>query len=173
MITSTTKSRLRRISRHSTLYLLMCGTDKEFSRNRCGLVHYRLRLLADLEQLQEANDALEKARKASADHAAMVQRKAEEFQRQQADIDDRMMRLTSTNTSDNAIKKFEGSMDKLNRLEFATHYLDLLQQAGKLRYVDLCYLLPWADGRKHASPHESHLRSSSGCWPSCQTEIPG
>ncbi|KKA20272.1 RINT-1 family protein [Rasamsonia emersonii CBS 393.64] len=79
-------------------------------------------------QLVEAQEALAKATKASNDHAEAVRKQVEAFNQQQADIDRRLKILTQSETSDEAVRIFESSMEKLRRLDIAKGYLDLLQE---------------------------------------------
>jgi len=93
-----------------------------------------IRYLAKISQLEEAKITLDNAQKASDEHAAIVRYKAEDFQQQQAQIDNTLMAITGSATSDDAVKKVESSMSKLRRLEVATEYMELLQEVDKLGY---------------------------------------
>ena len=42
--------------------------------------------------------------------------------------------MTQSETSDDAIKKFDASMEKLRRLDVAKGYVDLLKEVDRLRY---------------------------------------
>jgi negative regulator of replication initiation len=55
------------------------------------------------------------------------------FGAQQSDIDRRLMVLTASETSDEAVPRFEAVLDTLQRLDVATAYLELLQQVHVLR----------------------------------------
>lgn len=85
-------------------------------------------------QLAEAQEALAKATKASNDHCDAVRKQVETFNRQQADIDRRLKIITQSETSDDAVRIFESSMEKLRRLDVAKGYLSLLQDVEQLRY---------------------------------------
>lgn len=87
-------------------------------------------------QLEEADAALENARINSQGHVAMVQQKAKEFQQRQDDIDRRLKVLTHTNTSDEAARQFEASMNKLYKLEIAAEYIELLKETDTIRFVE-------------------------------------
>ncbi|KAJ9352042.1 RINT-1 family protein [Paecilomyces variotii] len=84
------------------------------------------------KQLAEAQEALEKATKASNDHANAVRQQAEAFNRQQADIDRRLMIITQSDTSDEAVAQFEASMEKLRRLDISKGYMELLNEVDRL-----------------------------------------
>jgi hypothetical protein len=86
-------------------------------------------------KLVEAQVALENATKASNDHADAVRKEIEAFNRQQIDIDRRLKIITQSETSDEAVRIFVSSMDKLQRLDVAKGYLSLLQEVEELRSV--------------------------------------
>ncbi|PGH18899.1 hypothetical protein AJ80_04317 [Polytolypa hystricis UAMH7299] len=83
-------------------------------------------------QLSEAEEILRNATKVSIDHNETVRRKAEKFNRQQADIDKRLMVVTQSDTSDEAVKEFETLMERLRRLDIAKGYMELLDDVEKL-----------------------------------------
>jgi RAD50-interacting protein 1 len=85
-------------------------------------------------QLIEAQEALEEATKASNDHRDAVRKQVETFNQEQADIDRRLMIITQSETSDDAVRIFESSMQKLQRLDIAKGYLSQLQEIESLRY---------------------------------------
>ncbi|PWY84562.1 RINT-1 family protein [Aspergillus sclerotioniger CBS 115572] len=84
------------------------------------------------KQLAEAQEALSNATKASNDHAEATRKRAEAFGEQQADIDQRLKALTGSNSSDEAAKRFEASIEKLRRLEISRGYMTLLKEAEGL-----------------------------------------
>ncbi|KAI9772774.1 MAG: hypothetical protein M1839_002319 [Geoglossum umbratile] len=84
------------------------------------------------KQLQEAKISLEKAHKASKSHASSVLQQAEAFQAQQADIDRRLLIVTRSETSDEAARRFERSMEKLRSLDIAKGYVEILREAEVL-----------------------------------------
>lgn len=47
--------------------------------------------------------------------------------------------ITQSETSDEAVRIFESSMEKLRRLDIAKGYLDLLQEVEGLRYMIRLY----------------------------------
>ena len=55
------------------------------------------------------------------------------FQKEQQDIDARLLSVTQSETSDDAVQKFDASMDKLRKLDVAAGYLELLQEVDTLR----------------------------------------
>ncbi|PWY92435.1 RINT-1 family protein [Aspergillus heteromorphus CBS 117.55] len=93
-----------------------------------------LRAQHDLQrkQLAEAQEALSNASKASDDHAEATRKRAEAFNEQQADIDRRLKALTGSDSSDEAAKRFEASIEKLRRLEISRNYMTLLKEAEQL-----------------------------------------
>ncbi|KAI2866693.1 hypothetical protein CBS63078_5456 [Aspergillus niger] len=84
------------------------------------------------KQLAEAHEALSNATKASNDHAEATRKQAEAFNEQQADIDRRLKELTGSDSSDEAAKRFEASIEKLRRLEISRDYMTLLKEAEDL-----------------------------------------
>jgi RAD50-interacting protein 1 len=79
------------------------------------------------QQLDDAQTRLRDARTDANKQAQALRTRAARFERDQADIDRRMMVVTGSETSDEAVKRFEASMDKLKRLDVAKGYLELLQ----------------------------------------------
>lgn len=47
------------------------------------------------------------------------------------------MSVTQSDTSDEAVKKFESRLDKLQRLEIATKYIEMFTKVESLRLVVL------------------------------------
>ena len=86
-------------------------------------------------QLAEAQEALSKATKASNDHAEATRKRAEAFVEEQADIDRRLKALTHSETSDEAVRRLEGSMKRLQRLELSKGYVETLKEVEELRYT--------------------------------------
>jgi phage-related minor tail protein len=91
-------------------------------------------LLMD-SKLEEANRILANAESASSQHDAELRQKAEQFNERQANIDIKLKDFTRSETSDEAIHKFELLMSKLQRLDVASGYLELLKEVDKLRFV--------------------------------------
>ncbi|OJJ51606.1 hypothetical protein ASPZODRAFT_431789 [Penicilliopsis zonata CBS 506.65] len=84
------------------------------------------------KQLSEAQKVLSDATKARDDHVEALRQRAETFNEQQADIDQRLKEITQSETSDQAVQKFETSMEKLQKLEISTGYVELLQEVEEL-----------------------------------------
>ncbi|KAJ5925709.1 hypothetical protein N7454_008348 [Penicillium verhagenii] len=84
------------------------------------------------KQLTDANEALSNATKASDDHAEATRKRAEAFTAEQADIDQRLKAITQSETSDEAVRKLEKSMERLQRLEISRGYVGLLKEAEEL-----------------------------------------
>lgn len=60
---------------------------------------------------------------------------AQKFKKQQADIDRRLLIVTRSETSDDAVRKFDSSMEKLRRLDIAKGYVELLAEVDTLESV--------------------------------------
>ncbi|RAL15465.1 RINT-1 family protein [Aspergillus homomorphus CBS 101889] len=84
------------------------------------------------KQLAEAQEALSNATKASNDHAEATRQRAEAFNEQQEDIDRRLKTITGSDSSDDAAKRFEASIEKLRRLEISRGYMTVLKEAEEL-----------------------------------------
>jgi RAD50-interacting protein 1 len=93
-------------------------------RNQQGLLQ---------QQLQEAQKQLRDAKDASNTHAKSLKARVVKFEKHQVEIDRKMLVVTGSETSDEAVKKFETSMDKLKRLDVAKGYLELLQLTETMR----------------------------------------
>jgi RAD50-interacting protein 1 len=101
---------------------------------RLTIVALEACLLIDVK-LEEANRILAHAESASKQHDVDLQQKAEKFSGRQADIDIKLKDFTWSETSDEAVHKFELLMSKLQRLDIASGYLELLKEVDKLRFV--------------------------------------
>ncbi|PYH40430.1 RINT-1 family protein [Aspergillus saccharolyticus JOP 1030-1] len=84
------------------------------------------------KQLAEAQEALSNVTKASNDHAEATRQRAEAFNLQQGDIDRRLKTITGSDSSDDAAKLFEASIEKLRRLEISRGYMTVLKEAEQL-----------------------------------------
>jgi len=73
------------------------------------------------------------ARTETDSHAAAIRQKAEGFQKEQADIDRRLLVATQSETSDEAAQTFDASMGRLRKLEVAAGYVELLKDVDALR----------------------------------------
>jgi hypothetical protein len=85
------------------------------------------------QQLHDAQKDLEEAKKASVQHTTNLKTSIKAFEKDQLDIDERLRLITGSDISDEAVKRFEASMDKLNRLDVAKGYVELLQLVESLR----------------------------------------
>ncbi len=84
-------------------------------------------------KLTEAESALPKATQESQQHESTIREQAEQFSKRQADIDRRLLIITQSETSDEAVRRFESSMEKLRRLDIAKGYVELLQEVESLK----------------------------------------
>ncbi|EZF30684.1 hypothetical protein H109_05369 [Trichophyton interdigitale MR816] len=84
------------------------------------------------QQLREAEEILKNATKASKEHAEAVRKEAEAFKQRQADIDRRLLVVTQSEHSDEAVRKFEDSIARLQRLDVSQGYLELLSCIDEL-----------------------------------------
>ena len=95
------------------------------------VIHEFLKL--NRKQLHDAEAALEQAHNASKTHSNSLHQEAEKFKTKQADIDRRLMIVTQSETSDDAVMKFNDSIEKLGRLDVAKGYMDILKEVDQLR----------------------------------------
>ncbi|KAL8726921.1 MAG: hypothetical protein Q9166_006410 [cf. Caloplaca sp. 2 TL-2023] len=84
------------------------------------------------QQLLEAEKNLGESTKASEAHSSALLQQARAFKKQQADIDRRLLIVTQSETSDDAIQKFDKDIKALQRLDVATGYVELLSAVEDL-----------------------------------------
>jgi chromosome segregation ATPase len=85
------------------------------------------------QQLDDAQRDLHTAKEASHAHHGDLRRRADRFRHEQADIDRRLMVITASETSDEAVPRFEHALDTLHRLDVASGYVQLLAEVDVLR----------------------------------------
>ena len=85
------------------------------------------------KQLDEARRDHEDVQNRSQQHDASIREKAEAFQKDQSSIDRRLLIVTQSETSDEAVEKFEESMEKLRKLDVAAGYVELLKEVEDLK----------------------------------------
>jgi hypothetical protein len=83
--------------------------------------------------LNDARNDHNIAQQASDQHATSVKEKGAAFQRDQQDLDRRLQVVTQSDTSDDALRKFETSMERLRKLDMASGYAEMLQEVDTLR----------------------------------------
>ncbi|KAJ9647125.1 hypothetical protein H2199_002111 [Coniosporium tulheliwenetii] len=146
--------------------------DLEFVDSLLADVRDRHELLQ--KQLEDARQDLQTAKNLYSEYASSSQRSARDFAKKQQDIDRRLRIITQSDTSDDAVGKFESSMDKLRRLDVASGYMELLQEVeiisseGRARLQTspeaateqyrqlrglMARLVPLADAAEGAAPH--------------------
>ena len=86
-------------------------------------------------QLKDARATLEETVSTSDNHARVLQERAHKFRKKQADIDRRLLIITQSQTSDDAVQKFEENLKRLQRLDIAKGYVELLNEVERLRYA--------------------------------------
>lgn len=84
------------------------------------------------QQLDQARLDHETAGRTAQQHTTSLKRKAEAFEKEQSDIDTRLLIVTQSETSDDAVPKFEASMERLRKLEIAAGYVELLKEVARL-----------------------------------------
>ena len=68
-------------------------------------------------------------------HSNDLHQRAKNFKSQQTDVDRRLMIVTRSETSDDAVQKFDLSMESLRKLDVAQEYMKLLSQVENLRFA--------------------------------------
>lgn len=85
------------------------------------------------QQLDDAQRDLHDAKHHQHAHHDQLQQRAHAFRREQQDIDRRMMVITASETSDDAVPRFEAVLGTLQRLDVASGYIELLAEVDVLR----------------------------------------
>lgn len=86
-------------------------------------------------QLEEARQEQQRSADAYQRASNAARQKSEEFQRQQANIDRTLMSVTQSDSTDDAVHKFDSAMGQLRRLDMTNAYLEMLDEVDKLRFV--------------------------------------
>ncbi|KAL8781162.1 MAG: hypothetical protein Q9213_006130 [Squamulea squamosa] len=84
------------------------------------------------QQLLEAEKDLAESTKASEAHSSALLQQARAFKKQQADVDRRLLIVTRSETSDDAVQKFDADIKALQQLDIATGYVELLSEVEDL-----------------------------------------
>ncbi|GAB7365850.1 hypothetical protein MBLNU230_g7181t1 [Neophaeotheca triangularis] len=84
------------------------------------------------KQLNDARRDHDEAQTKSQQHVSELQAKADAFRKEQSDIDRRLLIVTQSETSDEAVEKFEASMARLRKLDVAAGYVELLKEVEAL-----------------------------------------
>ncbi|KAL1303236.1 hypothetical protein AAFC00_006651 [Neodothiora populina] len=84
------------------------------------------------QQLSDARKDHDTAQQACQQHAASVKAKAAAFEQEQGEIDRRLMIVTQSETSEEAIQRFQSSTDRLHRLDVASGYAEMLKEVDVL-----------------------------------------
>jgi chromosome segregation ATPase len=86
------------------------------------------------QQVNAAQRDLHDAKQDAHAHHAHVQTQATAFRRAQADIDRRLLVITASDASEDAVPRFEAALGQLHRLDVASSYVQLLGDVDVLRY---------------------------------------
>ncbi|TVY16092.1 RAD50-interacting protein 1 [Lachnellula arida] len=95
------------------------------------------------KQLQDAKSKLQEAKQSSANHSSSMLEQTQEFERQQASVQKRLMIVTNAHTPEEATKRLRGPMEKLRKVELANSYVEMLQEVDDLT----------KDARSHLPAH--------------------
>nr|POF15292.1 rad50-interacting protein 1 [Quercus suber] len=105
--------------------------DLETLNALLGTVKHQQDLLK--QQLAEARRDHANAQREAEEHTRAIRNKAETFQQRQGDIDTQLLIITQSETSDEAVQKFEASMERLRKLDVAAEYVELLKEVDALK----------------------------------------
>ncbi|EMD00111.1 hypothetical protein BAUCODRAFT_365546 [Baudoinia panamericana UAMH 10762] len=83
-------------------------------------------------QLLDARRDQEIAVQEADEHVRNVRQLGSQFQKEQAGVDHRLLMVTQSETSDEAVRKFEASWEKLRKLDIAAGYVELLKEVDVL-----------------------------------------
>lgn len=122
------------------------------------------------QQLVDAQTDLELAEQTFSVHATALRDQATAFERQQNDIDQWLKIITQSDISDDAVNKFERSMARLNRVQVASGYIDLLKMTNDLVQSAEAHLL--SDTTKAVSTY-SALHSLTRAFKEAQPTAEG
>lgn len=84
------------------------------------------------QQLNQARQDHAAAEQEAEQHRQSVRAKAQAFQKDQSDIDRKLLVISQSETGDEAVQKFEASMERLRRLNVAVGYVELLKEVELL-----------------------------------------
>ncbi|ESZ96772.1 hypothetical protein SBOR_2842 [Sclerotinia borealis F-4128] len=84
------------------------------------------------EQLKDAKAKLAEAKRAAANHTSSMAQQTQAFERQQEDLRERIMVVTSSNTVDEAVRRLEGPMERRRQVELAQAYIELLKDVDDM-----------------------------------------
>lgn len=84
-------------------------------------------------QLDDARRDHDTAENGVQQHTDTVRQKAHAFEKHQSDIDRQLLIVTQSETSDEAVQRFQASMDRLRKLDVAASYIELLKEVDGLR----------------------------------------
>lgn len=87
------------------------------------------------KQLQEAEEEARNAHDTAQHYVLQVDQKSRSFQHAQADIDKRLISITQSEATEDAVRQFDASLGKIRRFELANGYLGLLAEVERLRHV--------------------------------------
>ncbi|EXJ61845.1 hypothetical protein A1O7_02275 [Cladophialophora yegresii CBS 114405] len=84
------------------------------------------------KQLEDARKDLTEAQKRVDERSDELRTKAEAYQTEQGQLNERLQELARSDVSDDAAQKFEARMSKVRSLEIAQAYLEMVQQMNRL-----------------------------------------
>ncbi|ETS83986.1 hypothetical protein PFICI_05862 [Pestalotiopsis fici W106-1] len=109
-------------------------------------------------QLDDATQELEEVRRSAEDRQGGLIRQIDEFQELQHSIDTRLQIIAASDAPDDAIRRLEGPMKQLQRVELAYQYVSLLQDVENMRLEARSHL---PDSPKAALQPYSRLKQLS------------
>jgi len=86
-------------------------------------------------QLEAAETAIHDTEKAAYEHSEKLLNQAQIFQQEQIDLDRRLQAIAASEETKDVARQIQASIDKLQRLEVAKGYVELIQLVHNLRYT--------------------------------------
>ncbi|KAN0101854.1 RINT-1 family protein-like protein [Hyaloscypha variabilis] len=85
------------------------------------------------EQLADARQKLSTARDTATNRTTLMLQQTQEFERQQANVQERLKIVTSSDTPEEATQRLRGPLEKLRKLQLAERYVDMLEYIESLK----------------------------------------
>jgi hypothetical protein len=84
-------------------------------------------------QLADARQKLSTARDTATNRTTLMLQQTQEFERQQANVQERLKIVTSSDTPEEATQRLRGPLEKLRKLQLAERYVDMLEYIESLK----------------------------------------
>ncbi|KAH8791597.1 RINT-1 family protein-like protein [Hyaloscypha finlandica] len=85
------------------------------------------------DQLADARQKFSTAKDTATNRTSLMQQQTQEFEKQQASVQERLMIVTSSDTPEEATERLRGPLEKLRKLRLAEQYVDMLEYIESLK----------------------------------------